>query len=166
VAYDVLPARPAARRSAIRTIVAAWLAAGTLDISAAVVYYPLTSGVRVMSLLQGIAAGVLGTGAAQGGVATAAVGLAFHYAIAFIWTVLFYAVARRVTAILRHVFPTGMLYGVFVWLVMNLIVVPLSNARHAPFTVRSVVTGAVILMFCVGLPIVAIVKRAPEFGTR
>lgn len=42
---------------------------------------------------------------------------------------------------------------------MNLIVLPLSNVRRGPFDLEQAVIGAVILMFCIGLPIATIVGR-------
>ena len=48
----------------------------------------------------------------------------------------------------------GLVYGIIVWLIMNLVVLPLSNAGISrPFKVKGVVTGVLILMFFIGLPI-------------
>lgn len=148
-----------AKRSDVTIVLLAWLVAGTLDIMAAVTYYPFTAGVRAERILQGIASGVLGSRAFDGGAGVAALGLLFHYLIALIWTVLFFFAARRFKALTRHPIPIGLAYGVVVWAVMNLIVVPLSNARRGPFNVTQAAIAAVILMFCIGLPIVGIVGR-------
>jgi len=69
------------------TILLAWLLAGTLDITAAFVYYVGSSATGAERLLQGIASGVLGAAAFTGGAATAVLGLLLHYLIALIWTV-------------------------------------------------------------------------------
>jgi hypothetical protein len=137
----------------------AWLLAGTLDISAAVIYYPLASGVKVTTLLQGIASGVLGDKAFVGGLDTAALGLALHYLIALIWTLVFLLVFRRLKRLRTNLFLVGLAYGVLVWIVMNTVVLPLSNVHHAPFNLPQAVVGAVILMFCIGLPIAMIVGK-------
>jgi hypothetical protein len=155
---------PAAGRSlpgkgALNTIVTAWLVAGTMDLTAAVTYYPLTAGVRPVRIVQGIASGVLGASAFQGGLKTAVLGVVLHYLIALIWTVVFFVAARRFKVLTKHVVPVGLTYGVVVWLMMNLVVLPLSNVRHAPIHLGPAVTGAVILMFCIGLPIAVIVGR-------
>jgi uncharacterized membrane protein YagU involved in acid resistance len=55
-----------------------------------------------------------------------------------------------------------MAYGVVVWLVMNVIVLPLSNVRHARFNLPQAIVGAIILMFCIGLPLAMIVGRHLE----
>jgi hypothetical protein len=153
-------------RSALATILTAWLTAGTLDITAAIVYYPLRSGGRIATLLQGIASGALGVSAFQGGLRTAALGVGFHYLIAFIWTLLFFVAARKFEMLTKDLFLAGMVYGIVVWLAMNLIVLPLSNVRHGPFNPTQAVIGAVILMFCIGLPISAIVGRSVRGQTR
>ena len=72
----------------------------------------------------------------DGGAGTAALGLLLHYVIALVWTVLFFLAARRFGALTRHPIPVGLSYGVVVWAVMNLIVLPLSNARRGPFNLR------------------------------
>jgi hypothetical protein len=150
-----------ASRGSLKRVVFAWLLAGTLDISAAVVYYRLAFGVRVATLLQGIASGVLGDKAFMGGVETAVLGLALHYLIALIWTVVFLLAFRTSTGFRPNLFLVGMVYGVLVWIVMNTIVLPLSNVDHAPFNLPQAVVGAVIVMFCIGLPIAMIVGKYP-----
>jgi hypothetical protein len=152
-------ARNVPAKGSLNTIVTAWLVAGTMDLTAALTYYPLTAGVRPVRIVQGIASGVLGASAFQGGFKTAALGVVFHYLIALIWTVVFFVAAQRFKVLTKHVVPVGLTYGVVVWLVMNLIVLPLSNVRHAPIQLGAAVTGAVILMFCIGLPIAVIVGR-------
>jgi uncharacterized membrane protein YagU involved in acid resistance len=115
--------------------------------------------VTAVRILQGIASGALGPRAYTGGLATAALGVAFHYAIALIWTVVFFVACRTFRWLGAHPIPIGLAYGVVVWSVMNLVVLPLSNARRGPFNLSGAIIGAVILMFCIGLPIAAIVGR-------
>ena len=134
------------------TILLAWLLAGTLDITAAFVYYVGSSATGAERLLQGIASGVLGAAAFTGGAATAVLGLLLHYLIALIWTVVLFAAFRVVTPLRRHSVVTGIAYGVVVWLAMNLIVLPLSNVRQVPIRVGPAVTAVVILVLCIGLP--------------
>jgi hypothetical protein len=147
------------RRRAIKAVLCAWLLAGTLDIAAASIYYPLASGVKVMTLLQGIASGVVGEKAFVGGLATAALGVALHYLIALIWTLVLFGVFRKVYELVANRFVIGMAYGIVVWIVMNLIVLPQSRVHQAPFNLSKAIVGAVILMFCIGLPIAMIVGK-------
>jgi hypothetical protein len=148
-----------AKRSDLTVVLFAWLVAGTMDITAAVTYYPLTAGVRVVRLLQNIASGVLGARAFEGGLWTAALGLACHYFIALVWTVLFFFAARRFKVLLENLLLTGLAYGVVVWAVMNLIVLPLSRVRRGPFDPAHAIIAAAILVFCIGLPLAGIIGR-------
>jgi len=73
---------PMRKSSAISAIVWGGLTAGVLDITAAFVTWA-PKGVSPTRILQGIAKGALGPEAYKGGLSTAALGLAFHFLIAF-----------------------------------------------------------------------------------
>ncbi len=150
---------PSQSSGSLRTILLAWIVAGTLDVTTAVTYYPLTANVTSKQILQGIASGLLGAQAFQGGNATAALGLALHYLIAFVWTIVFYMLARNIRVLTRWPLIIGPLYGIFVWLVMNLAVLPLSNVTHRPLRLQPSIVGAVILMICIGVPMATIIGR-------
>lgn len=153
----VLP--PATTRRTLLVVIVAWLLAGTLDITAAILYYLGPSSARAARLLRGIASGVLGARAFDGGAATALLGLALHYLIALIWTIVFVVAFRNLGALRRHLVLTGIAYGIIVWFVMNLVVVPLSNFSRGPFELRAAVIAAIILILCVGLPISLVIGR-------
>lgn len=91
-------------------------------------------------------------------------GIFFHYVIATGWTVLFFMLYPRVAILSKSKVVTGVFYGIFVWLMMNLIVVPLSNVpiRPGPREVSDVVTGMLVLIVCVGLPISFMISRNYE----
>ena len=59
----------------------------------------------------------------------------------------------------KNAVATGLGYGVFVWLVMNLAVVPLTRAYQFPFSIKGAAIGMAILMVCVGLPISLVARR-------
>ena len=149
---------PSTRRTVLAVLVA-WLLAGTLDITAAIFYYLGPSSARAARMLRGIASGVLGARAFDGGAATALLGLGLHYLIALIWTVVFLGVFRSLGVLRRHLVLTGIGYGIIVWFVMNLVVLPLSNASRGPFELRGAVIAAIILILCIGLPISLVIGR-------
>jgi hypothetical protein len=144
--------------SALRAILWGGLTCGVLDITAAFVVYGFL-GARPIPLLQGIAAGLLGPSALEGGLATALLGLFCHFAIALAAAAVYFAVSRRVGFLIQHAILSGVLYGAAVYFFMNRIVVPLSAARKYPFSFKMMVIGVVIHMFCVGLPIATAVRR-------
>jgi hypothetical protein len=106
-----------------------------------------------MRLLQGIAAGVLGSLSFQGGLPTALLGLFCHLFIAFSAATVYLTACRWIPVLLEHAVISGVFYGVAVYFFMNRVVVPLSSAIPYPFSLQLLVTGVVINIFCVGLPI-------------
>ena len=115
--------------STIRAAVLAGLAGGAVDILAAfVIYRPATP----LQILQSIAAGLQGAAAWNGGLASAALGLACHFLIAIAFAGLFVAAARPAPVLLRRPTLSGLGFGVAVYGVMNAIVVPLSLAPSGP----------------------------------
>ncbi len=145
----------------VKTVLLAWIAAGTADIVVASVYYPLAYGLKRMVLYQGIASGVLGAAAFSGGVGTAILGLALHYIIALIWTVFFYLAFPRLKFMSKNLFVTAIGYGIFVSCAMTFIVLPLSNVHHsrAPLNILHFTIDTVILMFTIGAPLSFIIGR-------
>ena len=149
------------RLSAIQVILLAGLVAGTMDITAACLNAWIQSGVTPDRVFRYIATGVLGPPALTAGAGTAALGLFLHYVIATGWAVVFYIVSRFLGLMTEHPIPVGLGYGVVVYLLMNFVIVPLSQvpARRPPpqFHERAIQAG--ILMICIGVPIALIVRR-------
>ncbi|HET6932018.1 MAG TPA: hypothetical protein VFI45_16955 [Candidatus Acidoferrum sp.] len=144
--------------NAARAIGMAGLACGVLDITAALVVYG-SMGLKPLRLLQGIAAGLLGPKSLQGGVATAVLGLALHFVIAFGAATMYYTASRSMRILVEQAALFGPLYGIAVYFFMNRIVVPLSGATKFPFSVKMMLIGVVIHIFCVGLPIALSIRR-------
>jgi hypothetical protein len=112
-----------------RAAVLAGIAGGAADILAAfVIYRPATPD----RILQSVASGLMGPAAFEGGLTAAAIGLAAHFAIAVIFGALFVAAAGLAPVLLRRPALSGLTFGVFVYGVMNAIVVPLSMAPERP----------------------------------
>ncbi|MGA7225406.1 MAG: hypothetical protein WBX16_21285 [Candidatus Acidiferrales bacterium] len=150
----------AARRAGSgMAIVWAGLTCGAMDITAALVVYGLVYGVPPVHLLQGIAAGLLGRAAFQGGAATAALGLFCQFVIAFGAAAVYFALSRKISFLLRRAVVSGVLYGVAVYFFMQLVVVRYSAAVKYPFQLKLMIIGIVIHVFCVGLPIALMVRK-------
>lgn len=80
-------------------------------------------------------------------------GLLFHYCIAFIWTFLFFVIYPKVKMSPRHKILAGLGYGMLIWVVMNLVVLPLSMTPKLPFQMSQFLFEIAFLMFLIGLPI-------------
>jgi hypothetical protein len=128
------------------------LACGALDITAALIVYGYF-GLKPLRLLKGIAAGVMGSRALAGGGAIAALGLLLHFVIAYGAAAAFVTTATRAKFLARQWLVWGPLYGVAVYFFMNRFVVPFSRAMKYPFSIRMMIIGVVIHVFCVGSPI-------------
>jgi uncharacterized membrane protein YagU involved in acid resistance len=109
--------------------------------------------------LQGIASGVFGKDAFSGGAIMVLYGIIFHFIIAYCFAIGFFMVFPLIPFLRKQKVISGLLYGIFVWLVMNLIVLPLSNTFQSAFKWDSVLRAVVILMLCVGLPVSLITHK-------
>jgi hypothetical protein len=148
-------------RSPLKWLIVGALVAGAFDITYAVVFSYFRSGVAPSRILQSVASGVLGRAAYDGDGPTAALGLALHFLNAFIITAIFFAVASSLRALVRKPVVVGAAYGVVVYLVMNYVVIPLSRIGTIPHPPTSVwVTGVLVHMFLIGVPIALAAKRA------
>jgi hypothetical protein len=136
----------------------AGFACGVMDITAALIVYGFF-GAKPLRLLQGIASGLLGPRAFDGGFATALLGLLCHFAIALGAAAVFYMASRGLRLLIEHAVISGALYGVAVYFFMQRIVLPLSAAAKRPFSLKMMIIGVVIHIFCVGLPISLSVRR-------
>jgi hypothetical protein len=153
-------------RSARRAILWGGLICGVLDISSAVIISLANKGSPIR-MLQGIAGAVLGPVTFEGGFATAALGLAIHFGVAFAATAIFYWLSRRIPAMVEWAVPSGLLFGVFWLLVMYRGVIPLMAALR-PLYLSNVVKRPLpalwplpllVHMTCVGLPIALAVRH-------
>jgi len=133
--------------------------AGTLDIVYAIVFYGLRNGIAAMRILQSVASGLLGAPAYRGGVPTALLGLALHFAIMFAIAGLFVAASRRLAPLRQHALVAGAAYGLVVYAVMNYVVLPLSAfpQRGTPATLV-IALGLLVHVVLVGIPIALCAK--------
>jgi uncharacterized membrane protein YagU involved in acid resistance len=144
------------------------LMCGVMDMTAACIFYGVLRGNPPIRIMQSVATGLLGAAAYDGGILTAALGLFLHFLIAFTAATVFYFASRKLPVMIRYTILCGLLYGIAVYFFMQLVVVPLSAFPHkGPFTVRGLLTGITIHMFCVGMPIsVAARKSAIQETTK
>jgi hypothetical protein len=138
--------------TARRAIVLGTLTVGTLDILDAITFFGIRNHVAPIRIFQSIAAGVLGRASFDGGLKTAILGGLLHYFVAFCVVLVYYAGSRALRVLRQRPVVCGALYGIGVYLVMNLAVLPLSNAGPQHFVPAVVVNGMLIHIFGVGLP--------------
>jgi hypothetical protein len=150
---------PSARESgAAMAILVGGFVCGVMDITAALIVYG-SFGLKPIPLLQGIAAGLMGARAHQGGLTTAALGLACHFVIAFWAASAFVVVSRWWGFLIEHYIISGILYGPIVYFFMQLVVLPLSAIGKNPFSLKFTIIGLAIHVICVGLPIAVVTHK-------
>jgi len=137
------------------------LIAGTLDGLAAIIFL---GKMNFTGVFQYIASAVLGAEAFAGGIKTAFIGLAFHYFIAFCFTLIFAIASTKTPALRKNIIVSGIIYGIVVWTIMTFLIVPLTKIPAAPFHYERAILNAVILIFCIGLPISYLTARNSSIG--
>ena len=124
---------PTTRNSFLHLSVIAGLIVGTADV---IIYHWFVQNVLgrvpLISLYQYIASGALGEAAFTGGIATALLGALFHYLISIVIAGVFILSADRIPLLRRYLIPGALLYGFGVFIVMNMIVTPLSATPPLP----------------------------------
>jgi hypothetical protein len=152
----------------LKPILYAGALVGVLDITAACINARVLAGFPPAHVLQSVAGGLLGRGTYNGGVATAALGLAMHFTMALAVATIFYALSRRFSLPkkLSGVVAVGLLYGAAVFVVNNFATAPfLSWVRslylHTPILFKPPMgwSQLVIHLFCVGLPSALVVAH-------
>lgn len=139
----------------LKTIIITGLIAGVLDLSGAIINYMLShKGTFPKKILEYIAGGVYGGSALDGSLKMNIMGGIFHFSLAMIWTIIFFVSYPKVKLFHKNIWLTAFLYGLVVWAVMNLVVLPLSawKAPISPFSVTTASRAAFILMLCIALP--------------
>ncbi|GAB3386750.1 hypothetical protein [Lysobacter fragariae] len=121
----------------------------TLDLCYVLPFSLLTRDIPPIRVLQYIASGALGKASFDGGWGTAALGVGFHYFIATLYVFAYYLASGRLRALLQRPLPTGIAYGLLIWLVMNYVVLPLSLVQSSakPYLPAVVTNFAMHLVF-------------------
>jgi hypothetical protein len=144
--------QPAARMLPVsRAILYATLVVGVLDATDGVVFLGL-HGRNPIQVLQYIASSLLGTRSFSGGLASAGLGLVLHFAVSLVVATIYILASRRVAVLRTQWVLLGLLFGAAVWVVMNLVVLPLTAVAHGPIPTAALINGIIGHALFVGLP--------------
>jgi hypothetical protein len=143
----VLSSTSLAKQSLVIPILVGGFAAGSLDLASAFLTYG-------WGVPRAIASGLLGRQALHAGMGTWILGVFLHFFIAYSAATIYCLASRKLDFLKPHFLVCGMFYGIAVFLVMYLIVLPLS-ARHSagPYQLRALIQGILVHMFLIGVPI-------------
>lgn len=121
--------------------------AGLFDLVAAFIIFG-------WSVPRAIAGGLMGPSAFEGGAGTWLLGVMLHFFIATCAAGVYCWASSRLPFLKTNPLVCGLFFGIAVFLVMNLIVLPLSALNSAgPYTLDTLIRGLLIHMILVGLPI-------------
>lgn len=138
---------------ALKTIGWVGLLAGTLDICSAFLQAYIMRGTKPVIILQFIASGAFGKAAFEGGWLMPLLGLLFHFIIAYSFTFLFFLLYPSVKAMSKNIVLTAIVYGIFIYVVMNMGVLPLTRIPPIPFHLDKALMATAILIVAIGLPL-------------
>jgi len=160
VPTNVTSAIPDTRGRPFALINKVGLIAGTLDIADALIFSHFR-GVGPGRVFHYIASGLIGMRSFQLGARSVILGLLLHYTIALAWTAIFYAASRKFVILLRRPVMSGLVYGLAVYLFMNLIVLPLSGVPHPikAASLASRINGVLAVVLFIGLTISLLIGR-------
>ena len=104
----------------------------------------------------------MGASAFAGGIATALLGVLIHFFVAFVVAGVFILSAYRIPLLRRYSIVGSLLYGFGVFIVMTMIVTPLSAAPPLPAPTTPLLIVTILdHILVVGLPLGILVQRAP-----
>ena len=150
------PSQPVNRYgSAISAIILTCLFGGLLYVGSSVLVYE----VRPSRLFQFMASGVFGKDALTGGLLMALWGLILHFVLSFAWTSLYFITYPMFRLFAKHKLLAGAIYGVIIWTIMNMVIIPLSRIAEGPLTITQDVIGILITIISVGLPVATLAHR-------
>jgi hypothetical protein len=145
----------------VKLIARATIVAGTLDILSAF-FYASPEGHGPLVVLIGVASAVW-PGARHAGATGAIAGLLLHFFIMLIMASIFVLVAARIRWTRRQPLIAGLLYGLSLWAVMNLVVLPLRWPTLFPhFTALGLAEQLFSHLVLVGIPIAWIARRSVD----
>jgi len=146
----------------MRKLIAGGIVVGSLDITYAILFWSFR-GVAPTRVFQSVAAGVLGRNSFNLGMKSALLGAALHYFIAFSIVIVYYVASKWIPLLIEHAVICGIVYGIGVYIVMNYVVIPLSNAaRPKTFNLLWVSCSVVVHMFLIGLPAALFARTARQ----
>ena len=152
---------PTTRNSLLRLSVIAGLICGAVDVI--IVHWfiqNILGEVPLIIFYQYIASGALGESAFAGGIPIALLGVLFHFIFSIVIAGVFILGVDRIPLLRRHIIPGSLLYGFGVFIVMNMIVTPLSATPPIPTpTTPELIVNIIVHITVSGLLLGILVRR-------
>jgi hypothetical protein len=141
-----------------RSILLGGLISGTIDF-----FYAtgkrLNAGGSVEALWKGVASGLLGQTARDGGLGMAILGVVLHFTICLGAAVVFYLIARKVSFVKKQWLLSAVLFGFAFLLVMNYVILPLSQIGRPIYVGEGFAWAILGHILMIGFPIAFFASR-------
>jgi hypothetical protein len=115
---------------------------------------------------KGVASGLLGQRARDGGIEMVVLGASLHWFICISAAALLYLIVSRVKWLPRQWIALGVIHGIAVLLAMNYVILPLSAIGRGIYPLEKLHIHAFWHIVLVGLPTAFFVSRALKVSTR
>jgi hypothetical protein len=150
------------KTNALITILWLGFLTGSLDAIAAML---ISYNVSPAIIFKFIASGFFGQSAFAGGAEMVIAGLVFHYLITYLFTLFLYLAYPFTYRIANNnKYVVAIVYGGLTWIVMNLMILPLTKIGENPIPALTVVKGILALILCIGLPVVIVADKQLKTG--
>lgn len=124
------------------------------------------SGGSWMRPWKGVASGLFGKAAHEGGLEMVFIGTALHFFICIVAAALLYLIASRAKWLPRQWFVLGILYGIAFLAVMNYVILPLSAIGRGIYPLEGIHVTAFFHILLVGWPTAFFISRALKQSNR
>ena len=141
-------------RNLLITILWVGFLVGLFDIASAFIQVKIMFPERnPLGVLRYIASAVFGKERTHSESSMYFIGAIFHFIIAYCFTIAFFLIYPHIRFLSKNRLLTGILYGLVIWAVMNLLVVPQTKIGHRLFVLRNAAIAAGILIVAIGIPL-------------
>lgn len=141
-------------RNLLITILWVGFLVGLFDITSAFIQVKIMFPERnPLAVLRYIASAVFGKETANSESSMYFIGAIFHFIIAYCFTIAFFLIYPHIRFLSKSRLFTGILCGLVIWAVMDLLVVPQTKIGHRPFVLKNAAIAAGILVVAIGIPL-------------
>jgi hypothetical protein len=102
---------------------------------------------------------LLGTSAFESGLSSVLPGIALYFVISFIFVSLFVVATSGIPVLARYPIVVGTVYGLLIWIIINLIVLPISASPPIDLAFVKVYINVLIYIGTIGIPITNFVSK-------
>jgi len=141
-------------KNVLLTILWVGFLVGLLDLTSAFIQTKIMFPARSpFGVLRYIASAVFGKERANSDDSMYFFGALFHFIIAYSFTTVFFLVYPHTRLLSKNRLLTGLFYGLIIWAIMNLIIVPQTKIGSRPFVLKNASIAAGILIIAIGIPL-------------